>query len=97
MGYLDKTGLEQVWTKIKTLVNNNKTLVLDCGTISSLPITISNANLTADHVVIKSVLSMPSAMRSDWSVNTSAGSLTISGSISGSTSLKLYLGLQKGE
>lgn len=67
-------------------------LIVDCGSFSSLPRTVSNASITADMVVIKSDLSDPAAATAnDWKATTSAGSLTISGSISGTTSLTLYL------
>lgn len=66
-------------------------LMVDCGTVSSLPTTISDANVTSDMVVVNSYLGTPSAMTGNWTVATSNGSLTISGNISGSTSVKLYL------
>ena len=68
-----------------------KCLVVTSSSFSSLPQTLSNANLTANHVVINSVLSNPSAQTGDWTVTTSSGSLSISGSISGSTTITLYL------
>lgn len=67
------------------------TLVVDITSISALPMTINNANITNDMVVINSVLSNPSAQSGDWTVTTSNGSLTVSGTISGTTDLKLYL------
>lgn len=67
-------------------------VVINCGTVSSLSFTKDNANILADHVVLKAELGTPSAQTSDWTVATSAGSLTISGSIDGSTTVKLYLG-----
>lgn len=67
-------------------------VVINCGTVSSLPATKSNANILASHVVLKSELGTPSAQTSEWSVDTSAGSLVISGNIDGSTTVKLYLG-----
>ena len=72
-----------------------KTLVLTSNSFSSLPQTISNANIAANHVVINSVLSNPSAQTGDWTVTTSAGSAVISGSISGSTTVTLYLAIQR--
>ena len=66
-------------------------LVVEKSSFSSLPQTISNANITSDMVVINSVLSNPSAQTGNWTVTTSNGSLVISGSISGSTTLTLYL------
>jgi len=67
--------------------------VKNCGTISSLPITINDSNITSDMVVIESVLGTPSAQTGDWTITTANGSVTISGSISGSTTLMLYFGV----
>ncbi|MBQ2527536.1 MAG: hypothetical protein II544_02170 [Spirochaetales bacterium] len=66
-------------------------LLLDCATVSSLPATFSDAKITDDMVVVKAELGTPSAQTSDWSVETSDGSLTVSGTISGSTTLTLFL------
>ena len=86
---------------IQTLTNNvsaNATAIAKCETLvvsvasfSALPQTITNANIEDDMVVVNSVLSNPSAQTGDWTVTTSSGSLTISGSISGSTTATLYL------
>ena len=62
--------------------------------VSSLPVTISNANILANHVCVKAVLSNPSAQTSDWTVTTSAGSAVITGSISGTTDITMYLALK---
>jgi hypothetical protein len=70
---------------------STKCVIVDCGTISSLPKTITNAKVLKDMVVVHSELGTPSAMTSEWTVNTdTAGQFTISGTISGSTTLKLY-------
>lgn len=71
-------------------------LVIECGTISSLPRTITDADISGRHiesdmVVINSELGTPSAQVGDWTVTTGSGTLTISGSINGSTTLTLYL------
>ena len=68
-----------------------KALKLTIASVSSLPKTVSNSKITADMEVIHSVLSNPSAQTGDWTVNTSSGSLTISGTISGTTNITLYL------
>lgn len=68
-----------------------KCLVVNIAAFSSLPKTVSNSNITSDMVVINSVVGTPSAMLSDWTWTTSNGSITISGTISGSTTLTLYL------
>lgn len=78
--------------KLQARVNAGaNVLVITSGSFSSLPQTISNNKITAKHVVLNSVLSNPSAQISDWTVATADGSLTVSGSISGSTTLTLYL------
>ena len=61
------------------------------SSFSSLPQTASDADVTATQEVVHAVLSNPAAQISDWTVTTSAGSVTVSGSISGSTTLTLYL------
>lgn len=67
-------------------------LVVTASSISSLPAVVSDANTTTDMVVINSVLSNPSAQTGDWTVDTStAGQATISGTISGTTDITLYL------
>lgn len=75
-------------------IEDLKVLQIDIPSFSSLPLTISNANITSNHVEMKTVFSNPSAQTGDWTVTTSAGSLTISGSISGSTSLTMYLAVK---
>lgn len=60
--------------------------------VSSLPVTITDSNITADHVVLESVLSNPVAQTGDWTVTTSSGSAQITGSISGTTDITLTLG-----
>ena len=70
-------------------------LQVDVPSFSSLPQTVSNADVTADHVVVNSVLGTPSALAGDWTVTASVGSLTIAGTISGSTTLTLYLAIKQ--
>ena len=72
-------------------IDEIKCLVLTSSSFSFLPQTITNTAITSDMVVINSVLSNPSAQTGDWTVTTSNGSLSISGSISGSTTITLYL------
>ena len=82
-------------TQVASAVNEAKVLQVDIAAFSSLPQTVSNADVTADHVVVNSVLGTPSAQTGDWTVTTSAGSLTIAGTISGSTTLTLYLAVKQ--
>ena len=66
-------------------------LKLTRASFSALPITITNSAITSDMVVVNSELGTPSAQTGYWTITTSNGSLTVAGSISGSTTLTLYL------
>lgn len=65
------------------------------SSVSSLSTTITNSAITADMEVVHTVLSNPSAQTGDWTVTTSNGSLTIVGSISGTTNITLYLAVPR--
>lgn len=64
---------------------------MNLGTVSSLPITKNDSNVKTDMKCVKAVLGTPSAQTGDWTVTTSDGSVTVSGSISGSTTLEIML------
>ena len=64
---------------------------VEVPSFSSLPQTITDTRIKEGHKCLYAILSNPAAQTSDWTVNTSDGSLTLSGSISGSTSATLYL------
>lgn len=72
-------------------IGDLKMLAIPLGSISSLPQTVSNSNITSDMIVAKSYLSKNGAQIGDWSVSTSDGSLTLSGSIIGTTTVTLFL------
>jgi hypothetical protein len=75
-----------------TAIAKCETLVLSASSVSALPYTFTNSAIETDMVCINSVLSNPSAQLSDWTVNTdTAGSCVVSGTISGTTDIKLYL------
>lgn len=78
-------------TRLSNEIATYKCLVVASSSFSALPLTISNSAITSEHVVVNSELSNPSAQTGDWTVTTSNGSLTISGSISGATTITLYL------
>ena len=67
------------------------TLVIEIATFTALPKTVTDEYITADMVVVNSVLGTPSAQTSDRTVTTADGSVTVTGDISGSTALTLYL------
>lgn len=76
-----------------TIVGSANTVVVELPAFSSLPQTITDGRIRERHVVINSILGTPSAQTNDWTVATSDGSLTVSGTISGSTTLTLYLNI----
>lgn len=63
------------------------------SSINSLPALISNASITSEMECKPGdiYLSNPAAQTGDWTVTTSNGSATISGSISGTTDVTLWL------
>ena len=76
---------------LNSFVAKESVLVVEVSTFTSLPQTVTNENITSDMVVVSSVLGTPSAQTSDWTVTTADGSATVAGSISGATTLTLYL------
>lgn len=74
-------------------IADNRPLPITISSVTALPITISSTKIKSNHIVEGSnmVLSNPSAMLSDWEVVTSNGSLTISGTISGTTNISFNL------
>ena len=66
-------------------------ITVTLSSFSTLPQTVSNAAITADHEAVYLQAGTPSAMTGAWTVTTAAGSVTISGTISGSTTVKLVL------
>ena len=58
---------------------------------SSLPTTFTATGVTADMVVAEAVLSNPAAQTGAWTITTAADSITIAGTISGTTALTLLL------
>lgn len=73
---------------------NMGVIEVSASSVSSLPTTITSDRILEKHVCVKAVLSNPSAQTSDWTVTTAAGSATISGTISGTTDITLYLALK---
>jgi hypothetical protein len=81
----------QIWFKQATMTVEEAKVLVVSATASSLPTTISNANIKSDMVVIKHEIGNPSLVSGSLSFAMSAGSATISGSLSGSTTITLYL------
>lgn len=73
---------------------SGSTLVLDnIASLSSLPATIQNGSITEKHVVVEFYLSNENAQLNEWGVTTYDGYYVVSGSISGSTSLRILFGV----
>lgn len=73
---------------------DKRVVTVNCGTVSSIPHTVTNDKILASHEVIGARFGTPSAEQSTWRVSTSAGSLTIDqGTIRGDTTLVLYLAI----
>lgn len=88
----DSTKISTKLASLETTASELRILKITFSSFSSLPQTVTNSNITTDMVCIHSELGTPSAQTSDWTVNTdTAGKVAVSGSISGSTTLTLYL------
>lgn len=74
-------------------IEEARPLQINLGTVSSLPVTVTDDRITADHICKPAdcLLSNPSAQTSDWTVTTSDGSVTVSGTVSGSTTATIWL------
>lgn len=86
----NENGIQSI-TPIFEIVAGGCVVTIDIPSFSSLPVTITDSKIRERHKVVNSILSNPSAQTGDWTVTTSNGSLTISGSISGSTSISIDL------
>ena len=69
--------------------NPKKPVTVDFGTVSSLPVTKSAAGVTADMAAIAYEFSQPKAFTNDLTVTPGSGSVTLSGSINGSSTVKI--------
>lgn len=61
-------------------------------TVNSTPKTIYSTKITAGHTLLRAEIGTPTAVVGEWSVTTADGSLTVDGTLSGSTTLVLVLG-----
>ena len=77
---------------LSTLTASYEPIRINIASFSSLPQTVSSSDITEDMVVLGYWLSRPSSQTGEWTVTTSNGALTVSGSISGWTALTLILG-----
>lgn len=86
------SNLNEIQDAVVELQTEINCLVLSKASFSSLPQTFTDSRITTDMVCIKAELGTPSAQTGNWTVNTNtAGQAVVSGTISGSTTLTLYL------
>lgn len=74
-------------------INKSRPLYVSKSSVNSLPTTISNSRITSTMICppLGIRLSQPNAMQGQWTVTTADGSVTIDGTISGTTNLYLWL------
>ena len=72
---------------------DKRIVLINCGMITAASTTITNANITAKHVVLRAIIGTPTALGGNLTVTTSDGSMTITGTINGGTTLSLVLGI----
>lgn len=85
--------LNQNLDTIDQEMNKSRPLPLSKSSVSSLPTTITDSRITATMICPPGGmrLSSPSAQGGDWTISTAAGSVTISGTIRGTTTIYLWL------
>ncbi len=88
-------SFSQIAKIVASTIQGLETLVLTTASFSGLPQTITDDRINSNHIVVKSILSNPGVQTGEWTITTTNGSLTISGSINGSTTLTLYLNMAK--
>lgn len=78
--------------QVRANIGAIRAVVVDMGTVTSLPLTMAAAGVTDRMVCVQAVLGTPSAQTGDWTVTTAADSVTISGTVASSgTTVKLML------
>ena len=75
----------------ETVAEKREVVVVEIASFSSLPKNVNDSSITSGMVVINAVFGNPSAQIGDWTATTSNGSVRLTGTISGSTTLTLYL------
>lgn len=92
-----KTSIVGAINEVFDMAVDNRDLEVTKSAVSSLPTTITAAEITSDMIVKQGDISLSngSAMVGEWTITTTSGSVTISGSISGATDITLYLSIPR--
>lgn len=86
-----QTNASSLTSRVEQLERND--ILVSISSFSSLPQTVNSNLITANHRVYSYTLGNPSVQTGDWTVETANGSLNVTGTISGSTTLELILGV----
>ena len=88
-----KTSIVGAINEVFDMVVENQELEVSKSSVSALPTTITAAEIKAGMKCKphNSLLSNSTAMVGDWDITTADGSVTISGTISGTTDITLWL------
>lgn len=76
---------------LDTAITGNKPIKCTKSGVSALPTTITKTGITATMQAVKMMLSAPYVQGSDWTITSAAGSITISGTITGSTDIEVWM------
>lgn len=92
-----KTSIVGAINEVFDMAVDNRDLEVTKSAVSSLPTTITAAEITSDMIVKQGDISLSngSAMVGEWTITTTSGSVTISGSINGTTDITLYLSIPR--
>lgn len=90
---VNKTSAVAAINEIHNDVIKRGCYVVTINNVSALPVTVTDAGVTSDMVCPPGnmYLSNSAAQTDEWTIDTNNGNVTISGSISGSTNITLYL------
>lgn len=72
-------------------ITGNKPIKCTKSGVSALPTTITKTGITATMQAVKMMLSAPYVQGSDWTITSAAGSITISGTINGTTDIEVWM------
>lgn len=89
---VSETAVSDFWQAFPPAMARGIPIRVPCGSISRLPVTIKDSRIISDMEFTGYMeMSNEAAMTSKWNVNTVDGAVTISGSISGTTTLLIKL------
>lgn len=76
---------------MENVLRDSKVLILHEENVTSLPFTISNSAITSNMVAVEVVFTNESALTSNWTADTSDGTVTINGSMAPETSTDIIV------